>query len=196
MSNITQTLAKLRILGEMPFGWDNGAGEPANAFSMVGAKLMLRLFMELGFSEFDVVPGFAGKVVVFGFMNGSEVEIVCDVDEVSLIYTKSSQGVEEEVDDKTYGEAIAFVRGLSWLSKKSSTLSAYNVILRQRVALVAKQSPSHAMAAAYRSSVPNVSERVVIRSANTFTNTRAMESGPIRQFSGDFECQIMMMAPA
>ena len=196
MTGYAETNKKLEALGRLPLGWDYGRGGPADRFSIFGARRILSLLKTLGLNNFDVVPGSDASVVVFGLIDNGEIEVVCEPHTTSFIYYRSPNGVEGEVEDQRYSDAISFIRGLDWLTQKSSILSAYNVILWQQEGSVAKPLPSHETVAEFRSFALNVSKLKVFHYANISPITRSGGLDQPHQFSGDLDHQIMQTIPA
>lgn len=100
----------------LPRGWDYGRDGPAMSSSVVAAKQLVRSLSLLPVDSIEVVPGFRGTVTVAAVMLGDELEVTCRTTGLYDASIVGQDGVEIDVEKKTFGDVLCLLRERGWTS--------------------------------------------------------------------------------
>ncbi len=115
--------------------------------------------MDGGVDNFDAAPASAGGVTIVALTEGREIEVLCRASgwHDMIIF----DGEEPEVyEEKGFGYLAGIIRGLDWLTKKSSVSCILGGIYLVQAATPARSSRTQAMAREYQSYALSASQKV------------------------------------
>lgn len=195
MADLIQSLAQIGQFSSLPLGWDYGRGGPSTVATCSRARTILTTLYGLGLRRFDVAPGREGGITVAAIKTvGNVIEIHCDPHGSYDLYVTSDD--QDLVDLSRIGfiALLEELRGIAWLSTKSSIWSIPNVICRTWEDSQVSLSRTHQTAPASRLYVCNAPSRGAAASVHIYNNTQEQVSAEILQYFGDSDTRNLQTA--
>lgn len=195
MADLIQTVARVGQFASLPTGWDYGRGGSSTVATCARARTLLTTLYALGLRRFDTAPGKKGGITVAAIKSeGNEIEIHCGPHGTYDLYASHNGNDLIDLENVGFLHLLEELRGIGWLSTKSSTWSTPNVICLTWDDSQVSPLRIHRTVQAYPSFVCNAPSKRAEASVRTYNSTLEPVSVGTRRFIGDSDTRNLQLA--